>query len=165
MKLQHLAATFAALWAGIMIGVGYICAPVIFQMMPDARQLAGSIAGQSFTVTAYVTLVLGVAILLLVKKANRDAGFYTPNAPMILVFAALFLAIVGQFVIHPQVVQARDYGIGSMSFGTLHMISVGIYLLETLCVLALNWVLYTPVKKPEGVESRVKLVDEDLDEE
>lgn len=159
MKLQYLAATLAALWAGVMIGVGYICAPVIFKMMPEARLLAGDIAGQSFTITAYITLAFGVAILLMVKKANRDAGFYTPNLPMILVFAALFLAIVGQFVIHPQVAQARAYGVGTSSFATLHAISVSIYLLETLCVLALNWVLYTPVKKPEGVESRSESID------
>lgn len=156
MRLQYLAATLAALWAGIMIGVGYVCAPVLFQMMPDARQLAGSIAGQSFSVTAYIALALGIAILLLIKKANRNAGFYTPNLPMMLVLAALFLAIVGQFVIHPQIVQARAAGVGSSAFAALHMASVGIYLLETLCVLVLNWVLYTPVKKPQGIESHVK---------
>lgn len=158
MRLQQLAATLAALWAGIMIGVGYVCAPVVFQMLPEQRKLAGSIAGQTFTVTAYITLFLGVAILLLVKKANKKAGFYTPNAPMILVLAALFLAIVGQFVIHPQVAQARDFGNPNLSFSTLHVISISIFMIESICVLALNWVLYTPVKKPQGIESRVKEV-------
>lgn len=163
MRLQQIAATLAALWAGIMIGVGYICAPVIFQMLPEQRKIAGSIAGQTFTVTAYVALACGIAILLLVKQANKKAGFYTPNAPMILVLAALFLAITGQFVVHPQVAQARDFGNTSLSFGTLHAISTLIFIAESLCVLALNWVLYTPVKKPQGIESHVKEVVDDCD--
>lgn len=156
MRLQHLAATLAALWAGIMIGVGYVSAPVIFKMLPDERKFAGTIAGNTFEVTAYISLALGVFILLLVRQANKRAGFHTPNSPLILVIAALFMAIIGQFVIFPQVVAARDVGGTALSFGTLHAISNIVFLLELLCVLALNWSLYTPVKKPSGIESSVK---------
>lgn len=157
MRLQHLAAMLAALWAGIMIGVGYVSAPVIFKMLGEQRRFAGVIAGDSFTRTAYVTLALGVVILLLVRTVNRRAGFNTPNAPMILTLGALFLAILGQFVIHPLVAQARDYGTTALSFGALHGISTIVYMVEIVCVLALNWSLCKPVQKPEGVESAIRL--------
>lgn len=156
MKLQHLAATLAGLWAGVMIGVGYVSAPVIFRMLPDQRKFAGTIAGDTFAITAYISLALGAIILLLVRRVNKRAGFNTPNAPMLWVLAALALAIVGQFVIFPMVVHARDVGPGALSFGALHGISTTIYMLEIVCVLALNWSLYKPVQKPQGIESAVK---------
>lgn len=156
MRLQKLAAMLAALWAGIMIGVGYVSAPVIFRMLPEQRKFAGAIAGDTFTTTAYVSLALGVAILLIVRHLNKRAGFYTPNAPLILVLMALFLAIMGQFVVHPLVVQARDVGNTALSFGALHAISAIVYLAEIVCVLMLNWCLFQPMQKPQGIESAVR---------
>lgn len=154
--LQRFITTIAALWAGIMIGVGYVFAPVLFQLMPASRQFAGSITGQALTITAYVSMAAGVIIMLAIRYLNNRAGFSTPNAPLILVIAALFLAIFGQFVLFPEIVQARDFGNTRLSFSALHAISNIVYLVQILVILALNWCLYKPIQKPAYIDTATK---------
>lgn len=152
-KLQRLVTTIAALWAGVMIGVGYVFAPVLFKLMPATRQFAGSITGEVLSITAYISMGAGVVIMLAVRYLNNRAGFSTPNAPLILVIAALFLAIFGQFVLFPEIIQARDIGGTHLSFSTLHAISNIVYLVQIFVILVLNWCLYKPIQKPAYIEA------------
>lgn len=162
MRLQFLASNLAALWAGTLIAVGFISAPIIFKMMPDQRQFAGLIAGETFTAVTYVALFLGAIILITVRKINKDAGFHTPNAPLLWVLAALMLAITGEFIIHPMINELKaQAGSAHPEFEKMHLISTAAYAMQIACTLALSWSLRKPVQKPAGIESAVRIPEDE----
>jgi hypothetical protein len=59
---HHLAALCIALWVGGMWMTGYGVVPVLFKMLPD-RQLAGMVAGQLFTLLAYIGIACALYLL------------------------------------------------------------------------------------------------------
>ncbi len=139
MRLQRLAALLAALWAGVLAAVGFVAVPVLFQAL--ARQDAGRLAGAMFDRTAYVALVLGVVVLLIVRHLNRRSGVRGPNAALMWTLATLFFLVAGHFGLQPMVVTARDGGSTPLSFNALHAISTVLYVLQMLSAAVLSWCL------------------------
>ena len=130
----------AGLWAGLLLGVGLIGAPAGFAVAPP--EMAGRAAGRIFAQEAYVSLALGVVLLILARRQAREHAAASAgslfSADMMLVLGALFCTVAGHFAIQPMMAAARA-GQGSLSFGALHAVSVGFYATKALLVLALAW--------------------------
>ena len=89
------------LWVGGMWMVGFVVTPTLFQLIDD-RALAGTVAGQLFSITAYIGLVSGVLLLLNVLLYS-SLRFYKNWRLWILIG-------VGQFVITPMMAEIRMAG-------------------------------------------------------
>ena len=141
MWLQRLENLLLTLWVGAHWSVGYLVAPVLFKTLDD-RQMAGMLAGKMFAITAWVGLVVcGILLLSLLIREKMDMlrawRFWVLNL-------ALILVLVGMFVIQPQMAALKAQGIMpatdvAAEFGKLHGISSVMYLLTSLCGLALVW--------------------------
>jgi hypothetical protein len=128
------------LWAGWLLCVAALATPAAFALLPQAE--AGRVVARMLAQEAYTALALGVLLLLLEHLAAKrvaDAGGGSRfTTGMVLVLGALFCTVAGYFALQPMMVAARA-GQGSLSFGQLHAISAGFYVLKTALVLALAW--------------------------
>lgn len=128
------------LWAGQIACVGLIAAPMAFAVL--ARSDAGRFVGRLFAVDAYVALAVAVVLLMLERRIGRhdaQAGHgsaFTTN--MMLVLGAMFCVVFGYFGLQPLMADARA-GLGGLSFGTLHMVSVAFFAGKGLIVAMLAW--------------------------
>jgi hypothetical protein len=142
------AALTAGLWAGILLCIGAIAAPAAFSAL--SRADAGRFVGQLFEREAYLSIVL--AVLLFVVERQRGRGSEASSAGsvftvnLMLVLGTLFCTVAGYFAVLPMMAAARA-GEGPVSFGALHAVSSGFFLLKGLLVLALAWRL-VPVRNP-----------------
>jgi hypothetical protein len=95
-----------------------------------------------FTQEAYLGLVLAIVLFVVLRKIARQTA--DPGAGsvfsgnMLLVLGALFTIVLGYFALQPMMAAARA-GQGGMSFGALHGISAGLYMLRAVLVSALAW--------------------------
>ncbi len=94
-------------WIGGMWMVGFVVTPTLFQLIED-RALAGTVAGQLFSITAYLGLVCG-GLLLLNALVYTQVRFYKNWRIWILV-GMLILVALGQFVITPMMSEIRNAG-------------------------------------------------------
>lgn len=128
----------ATLWVGSLWTVGYIVAPTLFATLAD-RTLAGTIAGSIFHTEAWVSLVSGL-ILLLLMFLNRGANERLRKQLLGLIVAMLACTAVGYFGLQPYMAALKDAagsaGLAaagtSMQFAWLHGIASIIFLLQSL---------------------------------
>ncbi len=132
-----LRALLVTLWAGSLWTVGYLAAPTLFATLAD-RTLAGSIAGSLFRVEAWVSVVCGLSLLLLLFA---DRGFAKRRGCIILVVLMLVCLSVGYFGLQPFMAALKETAVangGVMTdaararFGMLHGVASVIYLIESL---------------------------------
>ena len=141
---MRLAARFAALiaglWAGILLCIGAIAAPAAFAML--ARADAGRLVGRLFEQEAYLSLGVAIVLFAIERQRSRDAAAAGQGSvfstPLILLLGALFCTVAGHFALLPMLAAARA-GTGTISFGTLHAVSAGFFVLKGLLVLTLAW--------------------------
>ncbi len=134
---RHLAALSITLWVGGMWMLGYVVVPALFKTLPD-RQLAGMIAGQLFTLLAYIGI--GCALYLLVYQLNRFGRSALQRTTFRIVVAMLLLVLIGQFVLQPVLaglkVQALPLDVMQSAFAaqfkTWHAVSGTLYLIQSL---------------------------------
>jgi hypothetical protein len=140
MSVARWAAWLAGLWAGLLAAIGGVAAPVAFAT--TTSEVAGAIAGRLFAAEAYVGLGVAVVLFLLLRRRARAAAAAGAGsvlgADMLLVLGALFCTVLGYFALQPMMAPARA-GQGPLSFGALHGISSGLYVLKALLVAALAW--------------------------
>ena len=120
------------LWVGGMWAIGYIVAPVLFNMLDD-RVLAGTIAGRLFAILSYVGLV--AAGLLLVGQISRFAREVVRQWRFWLLLTMLAFVVAGQFILQPMMAMLRDAGLegeAAQRFGRLHGISSLLFLFNSL---------------------------------
>ncbi len=138
---HRLAALLAGMWAGILVCIGALAAPAAFALL--ARPDAGRFVGRLFEQEAYLSLALAV-VLLIVERGRRSGQPGEPGQPslfsanLMLLLGTLFCTVAGHFALLPMMDAARA-GQGSLSFGALHGISAGFFVLKGLLVLALAW--------------------------
>ena len=143
--LGRAGAWLAGTWAGIMLGIGGIAAPTLFQLLPRAD--AGRIAGQLFTLEAIAGICIG-ALLVLVglqlgrERAERGRGSRF-GAELMLALGAVGCIVAGHYALQPMLDAARA-GQGSLSFGALHALSSAFFGLRFLLVAVLAWRLSAP---------------------
>jgi Domain of unknown function (DUF4149) len=135
--LQHLATLLVTAWVGGLWAVGYLAVPVLFYAQPD-RQLAGMLAGQMFSLVAYLGMVCGAYLLiyrfsLSGQNALRQLLFW-------IVAAMLLLTLAIQCGIQPVMVDLKAQALPldvmhsefAGQFKMLHGISSIIYLIQSL---------------------------------
>jgi hypothetical protein len=134
------AAVVAGLWAGVLLCIAAIAAPSAFATLaaPDA----GRFVSRVFMQEAYLSL--GTAIVLFVIERQRarhaaEAGTGSVfSANLVILLGTLFCTVAGYFAVQPMMEAARA-GTGTVSSGTLHAVSLGLFTLKGLLVLALAW--------------------------
>lgn len=145
MDPRRLAAIAAALWAGLILGIGLIAAPAAFAVLQ--LSVAGAVAGRMFTHEAYVGLAFSALLLWAVRRVAREdaaAGHGSQfSLPFVLVLIALFCTVFGHFGVQPMMAAARA-GEGVLSFGALHGISTVLFALKGLALVVLAWRLGKP---------------------
>jgi uncharacterized membrane protein len=143
---RHLAALSITLWVGGMWMLGYVVVPALFKILPD-RQLAGMVAGQLFTLLAYIGIAC--ALYLLGYQLQQSGRAALRNSAFRIAAAMLLLVLVGQFILQPSLagikLQALPLDVMNSvlaaQFKTLHAVSSILYLIQSLLGIAL--VLYS----------------------
>ena len=145
--VQRFAAVLAGLWAGVLLCIGAIAAPSAFATLASGD--AGRFVGRVFTQEAYLSLGMAVVLLLIERQrspADAASGIGSVfSASILLLLGTLFCTVGGYFAVQPMMDAARA-GQGTVSFGTLHAVSSGLFLLKGLLVLALAWRLQAPAR-------------------
>ncbi|MBN8762746.1 MAG: hypothetical protein BGP20_15200 [Thiobacillus sp. 63-78] len=93
-----LAGALLVLWIGGMWAIGYVAAPVLFANLGD-KQLAGMLAGQLFTVMAWIGIAAAVYLLIYRFACEGTAALKTLFFWVVALMLALTLA--GHFGIQP----------------------------------------------------------------
>lgn len=137
---QRWRALLPALWAGALIAVATLATPAPFATLPQAE--AGRVVARVLSHEAHASLVLGVLVLLLERRAARREAAEGRGSQfgtgMALALGAIFCTVLGYFALQPLMPAARA-GQGAFSFAQLHLASTACYLLKTALVLALAW--------------------------
>jgi hypothetical protein len=133
------------LWAGFLLCVALVATPAPFAVLLVAD--AGRVAARILVQEAYLSLLLGVALLVLeravarrVAPAGQGSQFSTG---MVLALGTVFCTVFGYFAVQSQLPAAR-LGQGALSFGQLHAVSALFFGAKGLLVLALAWRALAP---------------------
>lgn len=126
----------AALWLGALLTLALIATPAPFATLdrPDAGRVVARILAQE----AYLSLALGVLLLLLERASARGTGASALSASLWLVLGAIFCTVAGYFGVQPLMADARA-GMGRLSFGQLHVVSSAFFAIKLALVAALAW--------------------------
>jgi hypothetical protein len=127
------------LWVGGMWAIGYIAVPVLFAVLDD-RHMAGELAGPMFSAISVIGLMCGT--LLLAGMIYCEGSRCMKSWRCWVVVVMLVLVIIGQFVLHPMMVEIKAQGLVEGSdlakqFGRLHGISSLLYMATSLMGLIL----------------------------
>jgi hypothetical protein len=125
------------LWVGGMWIVGPVVTPTLFKMLDD-RVMAGTIAGQLFTIMSFIGLFCGGMLLLSHCWTMGKQVFRSWRAWLLL--AMLVVIIVGEFIISPGIVAIRDAGMPDAArarFDFLHHTASTLYMMSALAGLIL----------------------------
>ena len=130
----------AAAWAGVLVCIASMAAPSAFATLSKVD--AGRFVGRLFVEEAYLSLGLGMLLFFVERRRARiaaEAGFGSVfSTEMLLLLGTIFCTVAGYFAVQPMMAAAR-LGQGAWSFGALHTVSGGFFLLKTLLVAALAW--------------------------
>jgi Domain of unknown function (DUF4149) len=134
------AALAAGLWAGVIACIGAMAAPIAFATVASSE--AGRIVGRLLAQEAYLGLALAAVLFAIERvrsgEAARAGAGSVFSVTLVLVLATLFCTVAGHFAVQPMLVAAR-LGQGAWSFGALHAISGGLFVLKGMLALLLSW--------------------------
>lgn len=130
------------LWVGALWTIGYIVAPALFHQLQD-RQLAGNLAGELFTLVAYVGFAS--ALYLLLQRLLRFGSQALKQGFFWSVILMLLLTLAGHFGIQPLMAALKAQAmpadvmnsVFASRFKTWHGISSVAYLIQSLLGLVL----------------------------
>jgi len=146
-KLEGMERLLLSLWVGIMVGIGYIAAPVLFKVLDD-RKLAGGLAGEMFHVVTIIGLIFG-GILLLLRYKDESIEFLKQWRGWLLLLM-LCLVATSMFILQPMIAEVKALGISEGSenakkFGMLHGISSLLYMVTVVSGILL---IFFGLRKP-----------------
>jgi Domain of unknown function (DUF4149) len=138
--LERLRRLLPGLWAGVLLCIAAIAAPAAFALLD--RPVAGQVVGWFFQREAWLSIGLAVVLLAIERGRARVAAAAGAGSVLsteiLLLLGTVFCTVAGYFALQPLMAAARA-GQGALSFGQLHVISVGFFLAKLLCILALAW--------------------------
>jgi len=138
--LLRLGRLLPVLWAGALLCIGLIATPAPFATL--AVHDAGRVVSRILAQEAWLSLIVGVVLLLLARRSARQAAESGAGSAlstdMILLLGTLFCTVAGYFAIQPLMPAAR-LGQGAFTFGQLHLVSASFFVIKGLLVLALAW--------------------------
>lgn len=119
-------------WVGSVWVTGFMVAPVLFASLDD-RTLAGTLAGELFSLTAWLGLGCGFALLVIAYLRGGRTGWR-----LWVIVIMLVLVAAGQFVLTPMIAELRAAGLSaSPRFGQLHAVASLLFLVTALLGLGL----------------------------
>lgn len=134
-QLDNLLLALVVFWAGALWTVGFVVAPVLFELIPE-RALAGSVAGRLFQSTWLISYVVGGCVLVhaLVRGAWRSAVFW-------IALVMIVLSLISAFGIQPQIAELRatmgaDEALRAR-FGMWHGVSSMLYAVQSMLAVLL----------------------------
>jgi hypothetical protein len=143
--LGRAGAWVAGAWAGLMIGVGAVAAPVLFSLLPRAE--AGRVAARLFSLEATIGICAGAVLVLVGLQLGRDRAERADGSrfgiELILALGAVACIVAGHYAVQPMIEAART-GQGSLPFAALHGIALGFFGLRLVLVAILAWRLSVP---------------------
>jgi hypothetical protein len=147
--LNHGERILLTLWVGGLWSIGYLAVPILFASLDD-RIMAGMLAGKMFTALSYLGLFCG-GLLLVKALFTTSRPFASWTVRLLLVM--LLIVAVGEFWIQPIMAELKVGGLVEGSekaarFGKLHGVASSLYLINSLCGLAL--LLMSPREIREG---------------
>lgn len=130
------------LWAGGLLAIGYLAAPVLFSRIAD-RSVAGAVAGTMFSGMAWVGLACGTYLMLYVLAAKGWRAVQSGVFWIVLLMLALTAA--GHFGVQPILAQLKADALPHQvmesvlrdRFSTWHGVSSALYLVQSLLGIAL----------------------------
>lgn len=131
-----------AVWAGGLLAIGFIAAPVLFSQFAD-RNIAGNLAGGMFSIMAWVGFACGGYLILFVMAVKGWRAVQSGVFWIVLVMLALTAA--GQFGVQPLLEQLKADALPRRvmesalrdRFATWHGVSSALYMLNCLLGIAL----------------------------
>ena len=123
------------IWIGGMWAIGYIVAPVLFQMLD--KPVAGNVAGQLFSIMNYIGLFS--AVFLIINIVVKQ-GFNSRHWQLWALIIMLLVIIISQFVLQPIMAELKANGLSgdkAAEFGRLHGVASVLFLMNSLAGLAL----------------------------
>ena len=140
LQVERVARLLPGLWAGFLLCVALVATPAGFAVLVPAD--AGRVAARILVQEAYVSLLLGVALLILERHVARQAAAKGQSSQfskgMVLALGTLFCTVLGYFAVQTQMPAAR-LGQGAWGFGQLHAVSALFFGIKGLLVLSLAW--------------------------
>ena len=134
MRLR-IATSLAALWWGSLVFLGAVVVPLLFKHLPSPAA-AGAMAAKLFA--AQTWLSSACALLLLLALNRPEDPHLTASAKPVLKFviAGLLLALLVEFAVAPQIVNARASG-GSLRLW--HGLGSAMWLAQCGCATLVLW--------------------------
>ena len=123
------------IWVGGMWAIGYIVAPVLFQMLD--KPVAGNVAGQLFSIVNYIGIFSAVALIINILVQQ---GFSLRHWQLWTLIIMLLVIIIGQFILQPMMAELKAIGLSEENraqFGRLHGVASVLFLMNSLAGLAL----------------------------
>ena len=129
-------------WVGSLMAIGFIAAPLLFARIAD-RTVAGALAGDMFSITAWVGLTCGTYLILYLLAVKGWRAFQSGVFWIVLLMIAL--AAAGHFGVQPILAQLKADALPRQvmesalrdRFATWHGVSSALYLVQTLLGIAL----------------------------
>lgn len=132
---SRLSIMLAALWWGSLSGLGFVVVPMLFIHLPSPAA-AGAMAAKLFTAQTWLSVACAMFLLLVLNKKEAPALSPPAQAAMKYVVASLLLAVLVEFGVAPNIVNARASG-GDLRFW--HGLGSAMYLAQWL---AAGWTLW-----------------------
>ncbi len=139
-----------SLWNGGSLITGYLAVPVIFNTLKPKTDLAGTIAGNIFSVMSWLGLT--IALVLLVSFLAQEGIKTLLKRPSALVISSSLLLLINHFFIHPLVIISRAQRAGgdtdaARTFAWLHGSASLIFLVISLLGI---WLFINLLRNPPG---------------
>lgn len=111
MPLQRLAVFLTALWWGGLSALSFLAVPLLFATL-GSPAVAGPVAAKIFSLQCWAGLVLGAALLVILRRWRGEGASIAPAAltTMGFVLLAMLLALVQEFGVAQNIVTARASG-------------------------------------------------------
>jgi hypothetical protein len=137
MPLQRLSVMLAALWWGGITALSFVAVPLLFATL-GSPAVAGPVAARVFSLQCWAGLVIGLAMLLLLRRRRAEGVAIAPDAlaTMGFVLFAMLLALLQEFAVAQNIVSARATG-GNLRLW--HGVGSGMVLGQWLCAGAVLW--------------------------
>ena len=138
---ERLRRLLPGLWCGLLLAIALVATPAASGALD--RATFGAVARAVFAREAPASLVFGVLILMLERRAAFDRRLATGvsqfSAEMMLALGALFCTVAGYYGLEPMMEQARSGTVTTRTFMQLHAVSLAFFGLKGLLALALAW--------------------------
>ena len=147
---ENLRRLLPGLWFGLLLAIALIATPAANGALD--RVAFGAVARAIFAREAPASLVFGVLILMLERRAaldrHEEAGTSQFSLEMVLALGALFCTVAGYYGLEPLMAQARAGAATPLSFMQLHAASLAFFGVKGLLALALAWRATRPAPRP-----------------